>query len=188
MPKGVYKHHTHQGFRKGRAKTGGVKVGYKHTKEFKQKIHQNNLKRYASGEKFGFQKGHKINVGRWVDRSLSEETKKKISLSNKGKKPWNYIYDRTKLKQSEHKDLDSRYSDWMISVRNRDDWKCKINNKDCKGRIETHHILPWRDFPELRYDINNGITVCHYHHPRKRSEEKRLVSFFNNLISVNKND
>jgi hypothetical protein len=112
----------------------------------------------------------------------TEETKRKLSLANKGKRPHNYIEDRSKLKKSEKKHLDGRYKDWMLSVKKIDNWKCKISNNDCKGRLEAHHILNWMDFPKLRYDVNNGITLCKYHHPRKRMDEKRLVDYFKSLI------
>jgi hypothetical protein len=69
-------------------------------------------------------------------------------------------------------------------VYERDSWKCKINNKNCCGRIEVHHILSWFDYPELRYNINNGITLCHAHHPERRAEEKRLIPKFKELVSV----
>lgn len=62
----------------------------------------------------------------------------------------------------------------------------KINNKDCEGKLEAHHILSWKDYPELRYDINNGITLCHAHHPKKRAEEKRLSPYFMELVSASK--
>ena len=29
-----------------------------------------------------------------------------------------------------------------------------------KEDLQVHHILPWRDFPEERYNIKNGITLC----------------------------
>lgn len=45
------------------------------------------------------------------------------------------------------------------------------------------HILPWRDFVELRFNTNNGITLCHAHHPRKRSEEARLSPFFQKIVA-----
>lgn len=89
-------------------------------------------------------------------------------------------------KESEKKHLCSKYKSWMLSVKERDNWKCKISNKDCKGRLESHHILSWKDFPELRYEINNGITLCHAHHPRARVEEKRLAPTFMELVSVSK--
>ena len=69
----------------------------------------------------------------------------------------------------------------------RDGWKCKIQNQDCKGQLQAHHILPWRDYIELRHVVNNGIALCQAHHPRKRAEEKRLSPYFMELVSVSKN-
>ena len=129
---------------------------------------------------------------------MKEETKKKIGESRKGEKHpffggWSskekhprYIKDRSKLKTDRQKMYDTQYKYWMLEVKKRDLWKCKINNSDCKGRLESHHILSWKDFPELRYDINNGITLCHAHHPRVRAEEKRLSPYFMELVSVSK--
>lgn len=31
------------------------------------------------------------------------------------------------------------------------------------GKVVAHHILPWKDYIELRHEVNNGITLCHYH-------------------------
>ena len=70
-----------------------------------------------------------------------------------------YIKDRTKLKKSDRKHTDSAYINWSKGVKIRDNWKCKISNLDCKGRLEAHHILDWENYPELRYEINNGITL-----------------------------
>lgn len=95
-----------------------------------------------------------------------------------------WIADRTLLKKSERKHEDSAYMDWRLRVYKRDGFVCRMNNVECKGRLEAHHILAWRDFPELRYQLNNGITLCHHHHPRKRVEEKRLSPYFMELVSV----
>ena len=81
---------------------------------------------------------------------------------------------------------DSAYSEWRRQVWLRDNFKWKIANPDCKGKIEAHHILGWSLYPELRYQINNGITLCHAHHPRVRAEEKRLAPIFQELVSVSK--
>lgn len=126
----------------------------------------------------------------------TEETRKKMSLARlgkklsletisklKGKKAWNYIEDRTKLKKSEKKHLDYAYKDWMLVVKKRDNWKCKINNSACNGQLEAHHILNWIEYPELRYDINNGITLCHTHHPKGRVKEKLWSSYFMEIIT-----
>ncbi len=96
-----------------------------------------------------------------------------------------YLQDRSLLKKKEQRN-DVAYQDWRRQVWLRDGFKCKIANPDCKGRIEAHHILSWRDYVELRYEVNNGITLCHAHHPRKRAEEKRLSPYFMELVSVSK--
>lgn len=122
-----------------------------------------------------------------VSKPFSPERKEKHRHFFKtGEESDKWIKDRTKVKKSEKKHLDTEYKQWMLSVKKRDSWKCKIENQDCAGRSEAHHILPWREYPELRYKINNGITLCHAHHPRKRAEEKRLESYFIELVSVSK--
>ena len=97
-----------------------------------------------------------------------------------------WVKDRTKLskinEQGERRT--SAYVIWRKQIYIRDNFKCRINNEDCEGRIEAHHILGWTDYPELRYEINNGITLCHAHHPRKRAEEKQLAPFFMGLIET----
>ena len=118
--------------------------------------------------------------------------KKEISYNAKGcnkhsapigKNSYRWIKDRTKLIKRQERN-DSAYGDWRLQVYKRDNWKCKIDNQDCSGRIIAHHILGWSDFPELRYQINNGITLCQAHHPLKRAEEKQSIPVFTKLIET----
>lgn len=88
--------------------------------------------------------------------------------------------------QTSKERMNTLYVRWKNSCLRRDNYKCKINNCDCKGHLEVHHILGYKDHPELRYDINNGITLCHFHHPRVREEEKRMIPTFKELLSVSK--
>lgn len=105
--------------------------------------------------------------------------------SRKGSNHPNWIEDRTQIIGRHNRNLhDPEYKQWRKNVCNRDEWKCKILNSDCKGRLEVHHILGWKDHPELRYEVNNGITLCHFHHPRKRKDEVRLSPYFQELIKV----
>ena len=120
----------------------------------------------------------KAHIGQYV----SEETRKKLSEAHKGENHWNWKEDRKSLKKSEKKHLDGQYRDWMNGVKNRDEWKCRISDENCKGRIEAHHILNWIDYPELRYSLTNGITLCQAHHPKGRAKEKRLEPLFTNII------
>ncbi len=51
------------------------------------------------------------------------------------------------------------YKEWRINVFKRDNYTCQY----CLTRggfINAHHIKPWAKFPNLRFDINNGLTLC----------------------------
>ena len=140
-----------------------------------------------SGDKSHRWKGGKpkcISCSNLVSDYHVKECRDCYNARNVGDKHQNWISDRTKVKMDRSHAYDSAYKFWMRQVKNRDGWKCKISNGDCSGRVEAHHILGWRDHPELRYKINNGITLCHSHHPRRREEEKRLSPYFQELVSV----
>lgn len=110
------------------------------------------------------------------------EKQRDIMRSRTGDKHPNWIKDRMQL-VDEHKDRGGQlHREWSREVKNRDNWKCRLIDENCNGRMESHHILPWKDHNELRYEINNGITLCHYHHPRTRTEEKRLIPYFQELL------
>jgi hypothetical protein len=117
---------------------------------------------------------------------MTEEIRVKISKATLGEKNPHWKKDRSKLKSSEKKHLNTQYMYWSKGVKDRDSWKCRLSNSDCKGRLESHHIQNWIDYPELRYEINNGITLCRFHHPLKWEEEKRMIPVFTELLSVSK--
>lgn len=98
-----------------------------------------------------------------------------------------WVADRTKLKKYEGSEekRSPAYKAWRKSVCDRDKWPCRIADNNCDGRLEVHHILPWSKFPELRYEVNNGISLCHFHHPRKRNDEMRLSPYFLELVKSN---
>jgi len=182
------------------------KKGYKQTEEHKKRAgatHKgkpsgasgkhwrvkdtSNLSKSKMGNTNGFQKGNN-------NLAKRPEIRKKISLATKGKPHFNQrgenhgmwkkrIRNGGNYKANNERN-DSAYQNWVKQVKKRDKGQCRINNKDCSGYCIVHHILPWRDFPELRYNINNGITLCQAHHPRKRAEEKRLIPTFQGLVSV----
>lgn len=106
---------------------------------------------------------------------LSRETKKRMSDAFKK--------DRKSLKKAERKDKDTNYMYWRLEVYKRDEFKCRIKDENCKGRLEAHHILDWVNYQELRYQVNNGITLCHAHHPRGRAKEKLMSPYFMEILT-----
>ena len=52
---------------------------------------------------------------------------------------------------------------WRKEIFKRDNYTCTICN--VKGqRINAHHIYSWDKYKERRFDINNGVTLCHSCH------------------------
>lgn len=47
---------------------------------------------------------------------------------------------------------------WRDSVKERDGNKCR--KCGATDRLHAHHIKAWRESPDLRYDIDNGLTLC----------------------------
>lgn len=197
----MVKYFSQQGFPKGHGLLGNNPTSKGHT----WKLSEETKKKMSDARKLLYQQRPElkdiskknlkfIRSTKGIPRT--DELKKKISLAKtgikipklQGKNHFRWIEDRTKLcrisKQGERRT--SAYFFWRKSVWERDNYKCKIGNKDCNGKIEAHHILGWKEHIELRYDINNGITLCHFHHPRKREEEKRLSPYFQELIDIKK--
>jgi len=134
-----------------------------------------------------FMRGNKNTLGKSWKISEEAHARGNKSWFKKGQlakeKHHKWIPNRDELVKSDKKHLDGRYREWMLAVKKIDNWKCKINNRDCNGKLESHHILNWKDYPELRYDINNGITLCHAHHPRGREREAELSPYLQQLVA-----
>lgn len=59
-----------------------------------------------------------------------------------------------------HRDMGRiEYIQWRRYVYIRDNYTCSICGEK-GGKLNAHHIKNWKDFPELRYNINNGATLC----------------------------
>ena len=60
---------------------------------------------------------------------------------------------------------------WREQVFERDNWTCQEcgarSKKNCYVRIEAHHKKPFATFPELRFIIDNGLTLCKKCHDKK---------------------
>ncbi|MEK6897613.1 MAG: hypothetical protein AABW93_03730 [Nanoarchaeota archaeon] len=108
-------------------------------------------------------------------QKFSEERRLKISGPNSVH--WNP--DREAMKKNQRNDPE--YQQWVKAVKKRDK-KCRLKDKNCYGYKVVHHIKPWRDYPELRYKLLNGIKLCQFHHPRKRVDEQRLIPIFMKLV------
>lgn len=55
---------------------------------------------------------------------------------------------------------DARYQDWRTAVFTRDNFTCQKCGDARGGNLRAHHIKPFAQFPELRFEISNGLTLC----------------------------
>jgi len=118
-----------------------------------------------------FAKGHNMKLREYYFNNLIV---KHFSGSVKGKRPdvaeRNRINNKLCIGEKAHhwkggitkRDTSSeKYKAWRKAVFERDNYTCQ----DCGKRgghnnLEAHHIKEWVNFPELRYDVDNGKTLC----------------------------
>ena len=58
----------------------------------------------------------------------------------------------------------SKKQKWSKKVRERGDYTCAYCGEYNKMHSEAHHLFPIRDYPELAYDLGNGIVLCQHCH------------------------
>lgn len=154
---------------------------YKQKPGFSETLSASMKKAWANGVRKG---GHKI----------GSEGRKRMSESHKGINTWmngRSIPVHVRLKMSEtHKRRVSdgvchlwrggitktnavirtsfEYKEWRRNVFARDNFACVLcgakNGFGISIRLEADHIRPFSLFPELRFDVSNGRTLCHSCH------------------------
>lgn len=114
------------------------------------------------------------NMGHLIKHT--EESKQKCGIANIGKVAWNRGLtkensDRVYSGERHHNwkgGISTKrsllrqrrtYIIWREAVFARDDWTCQeCGTRGCS--LEADHIKPWSLYPELRYSIDNGRTLC----------------------------
>lgn len=107
----------------------------------------------------------------------SEESKRKIRESNI--KTWSKVYPLSKRRaRTERQDAIRKrpYREWRLAVFVRDNYSCvDCGISGAKAYLEADHIKQWAFYPELRYDVDNGRTLCKDCHATVTAEQRKLV-------------
>lgn len=82
--------------------------------------------------------------------------------------------------QNERINHDSRA--WRKAVLDRDHGVCRRCHDT--GNLEVHHIKRFGSNPESRWDVSNGITLCHNCHVLFRNREEEYEEILNLIASV----
>ncbi len=171
-----------------------------HTEETKRKISKANKGRILSEEwrkKIGerhkgikLTKEHKKNISRALKgKIVTEKTRNKMSIAQKdkphpyavGEKNWSWEGGITPLNKKIRHSIEYRL--WREAVFARDNWICQKCGK--RGRIlHPHHIQNFSKYPQLRFAIDNGITLCkichiqfHKIYGKKYNEKEQIKNY-----------
>ncbi len=132
----------------------GNPTGYKHSQETKDKIAIS-----VRGRMYPERKGRSYEELFGDMKTLSIKAKQSISLKNESTAIFTQI-GRGTLK----------YKAWLLDVLTRDGYKCtKCGSTE---NLHAHHIKNWNDFPSLRYDVSNGLTLCASCHRKEECRTK----------------
>lgn len=105
----------------------------------------------------------------------------------KGENHSNWISDRTQLKdQNKSIRWSKQMVDWRKNVYVRDNYTCQIcDNRSTKNSavvLNAHHVVRFSEDECLRFDINNGITLCEDCHKLTYGKEQDFEEQFKGKI------
>jgi hypothetical protein len=81
---------------------------------------------------------------------------------------------------------DPSYKRWRQDVYKRDNFQCQWPNCNYKRKLNAHHIKTWANNIGLRFHIDNGITLCSYHHKLIKGLEDIYESVFLKIVASKK--
>jgi 5-methylcytosine-specific restriction endonuclease McrA len=98
-------------------------------------------------------------------RKHSIESRAKISKSVResprlAKGPACHSYKDGKCAERRGERFTKEYKQWRYDVYLRDKFSCQLCGDNRGGNLNAHHIFSFADHPELRLNLDNGITVC----------------------------
>lgn len=185
MPKGL------RGFQKGESnpsKNGVWNKGKEMSEKSKKKLSEKLKKQFRNG-RVPWMKGKKH----------TQKANEKNRKSNLGRKAWNKGLKGYRAGKLNNKwkggitPLNKRMREvpemkiWRINVFERDKYICQMPDCDKTERyLNAHHIKRFIDYPELRFDIDNGITLCKRCHNKTKGKEDNFIKLFSEIINLNK--
>lgn len=138
---------------------------YFKTEEFKEK------KKITSNKKYGVDfpsqseviknKIKETCLDRYGVEVYTQRKEYRISVTGKNSVRYNpKITDKERIQQRFHPE----YIKWRKAVYKRDNYTCQCCGDNKGGNLNAHHLENFADNLDLRFDVDNGITLCKKHH------------------------
>ena len=120
-------------------------------------------------------------------KNPTKKTRMKMSQARIGKSPWNkgksfmavkgknnvnWKGGITPINKALRESLE--YEEWRTVVFERDLYTCQLCEQ-IGGKLNADHIKPFALYPELRFNVNNGQTLCENCHSIKTAEDMKLI-------------
>ena len=149
---------------------GGRPIGYKVTEESKEKI------------RLAFLKSNRQPPNR-KGKLWTMESRERITREN------NHQWDGGKTEINRRIRNTVEYKLWRTAVFERDNYTCiwcGIKGNQTGGYLHADHIKPFALYPELRFAIDNGRTLCKHCHQTTETYGRRNYKKLNgNNIKTN---
>ena len=160
--------------------------GGHHSKETRDKLRKKSIEQFKNSEHWnkggtgGFKKGYvPWNKG----KKLSKEVRLKMSKNSRGDKGNNWQGGLTEKNKTIRNGIEYRL--WREAVFARDNWICQKTGEQ-GGKLVAHHIRNFSDNENLRFAIDNGITLSkkshkefHHIYGVKNNTKEQLEEFLN---------
>lgn len=93
-----------------------------------------------------------------------------------------------KVKRDKVKAEKLAYANWVKAVKERDNYTCQLCGKKFSSpkAIQAMHILSKENYPELKFDIMNGLTGCYYDHKNSKLSPHLDGFAFSYWLNINK--
>ena len=112
------------------------------------------------------------------------ERKRKKTKSKKRRKAKSTT-SQSKMERLRHSKAWAR---WRAAVYRRDDYTCQLCHAT-KVYIEPHHILMKAKYPELVFNIDNGVTLCwkcHRYETDLHNGNQQMIKKLQRVVAQNK--
>lgn len=132
---------------------------------------------------YGKKQSQESNIKRSIalrGKPKTPEHIEKVALRHRGKprtqfskeKHWNWQGGKTPINHLIRNSIE--YKLWRKAVFERDNYTCVWCRSNKSGTLNADHIKPFAYYPELRFAIDNGRTLCVECHRKTDSYMKKL--------------